>query len=99
MNTKSAEMLEISDDPTKRPYATPWQALVASLATHAESELSDEQATERRSRHGPNELAEAPPTPAWKRFLGQFKELVIWILIVAAVISGVVGDLVDTVAI
>lgn len=35
----------------------------------------------------------------WRRFLGQFQDLVIWILIVAAVISGVMGDVVDTVAI
>jgi Ca2+-transporting ATPase len=35
----------------------------------------------------------------WRRFLGQFQDLVIWILIVAAVISGVMGDVTDTVAI
>jgi hypothetical protein len=49
--------------------------------------------------HGLNELTEAPPVPAWRRLLGQFKELVIWIPIVAAVISGVVGELADAVAI
>src|SRR5581483_9403758 len=46
-----------------------------------------------------NELAEEPLIPAWKRFLRQFNELVIWILMVAAIIAGVTGEMIDTVAI
>ena len=37
--------------------------------------------------------------PIWKKLFGQFKELVIWILIVAAIISGVMGEWADAVAI
>jgi len=38
-------------------------------------------------------------TAVWKKLAGQFSDLVIWILIVAAVIAGVIGEWVDTVAI
>ena len=41
----------------------------------------------------------APPAPWWRRLGGQFKDLVIWILIAAAVISGVAGETVDAVVI
>jgi Ca2+-transporting ATPase len=61
--------------------------------------LSEAQASERLSKHGPNELAQAPPVSALKRLLRQFSDLVIWILIVAAVISGVVGEWADSLAI
>ena len=49
--------------------------------------------------HGPNQLAEEPGSPVWLRFLRQFNELMVWILIAAAIISGAVGELIDTFAI
>jgi Ca2+-transporting ATPase len=52
-----------------------------------------------RERHGFNELVEAPPVPLWRKFLSQFTDLVIWILIVAALISGLLGEWADTLAI
>ena len=51
------------------------------------------------SRFGPNELREKEKKPAWAIFLTQFKDFMILVLIAAAVISGVVGDLTDTVII
>jgi len=50
-------------------------------------------------RFGTNQLAEAPPVPAWRKLIAQFTDLVIWILIVAAVISGLMQEWADTVAI
>jgi magnesium-transporting ATPase (P-type) len=35
----------------------------------------------------------------WQIFLGQFKSLIIWILIAPGVISGVLGEVVDAIAI
>lgn len=63
------------------------------------SGLSSDEVARRREQSGWNALAEAPPVPRWKKLLGQFKELVIWILIVAAVISGAMGEWIDTAAI
>jgi Ca2+-transporting ATPase len=61
--------------------------------------LTADEAAARRARHGPNELAQAPPVAGWKRFLAQFRELVIWILIAAALISLAAGDTLDALAI
>ena len=44
-------------------------------------------------------MTESPPIPIWRRFLDQFKALVIWLLIVAAIIAGALGEWSDTLAI
>ena len=81
------------------PHALPAEEVVALLVGDRTRGLSERQVTELRDRFGPNEIAESPPVPWWLRFLSQFRELVIWILIVAAVISGLLGDWPDTFAI
>ena len=54
---------------------------------------------ERLVLDGANELRSQPPVPRWKLVLGQFESPLVWILVVAAVVSGVLGDIVDAVAI
>src|SRR4051812_36515820 len=61
--------------------------------------LSSADAAKRLAEHGPNELREAAPISPWTIFLGQFKNLIVWILIVAGVVSGVLGEVVDAIAI
>lgn len=61
--------------------------------------LSRGQVEELSSRYGRNELPQAPRTLWWRRFARQFSDLVIWILIFAAVISGIAGEWLDAVAI
>jgi P-type Ca2+ transporter type 2C len=106
-DVKSREIVLLMDDissvtfdrAVKAPHSLALNQLATALRSDIDQGISDEQAHEARSAHGPNELTETPPVPAWRRLVGQFKELVIWILIVAAVISGVVGELADAVAI
>ena len=81
------------------PHSLALDQLVKALGSNLDAGLNDEQVVQARKVHGPNELTQSPPIPAWRRFLGQFKELVIWILIVAAVISGVMGEVADSLAI
>lgn len=50
---------------------------------------------ELRSRYGANVLREAPQKSKWKIFLGQFKDVMIIILLVAAGISFAVGEHMD----
>ena len=61
--------------------------------------LSSAEAARRLAADGPNELKEGRRISAVQIFLGQFKSLIIWILIVAGVVSGVLGEGVDAVAI
>ncbi len=61
--------------------------------------LTAEEASSRHLQYGPNELREKKKKPAWLLFLSQFKDFMIIVLIAAAVISGIVGDLTDTVII
>ncbi|NOT57322.1 MAG: HAD-IC family P-type ATPase, partial [Deltaproteobacteria bacterium] len=63
------------------------------------SGLSLAEAARRLATDGPNELKEGPRISPLQIFLSQFKSLIIWLLIVAGVISGVLGDMVDTIAI
>lgn len=63
------------------------------------SGLTSAEAVELLAEHGPNRLAEPPRRPKWLRFLDQFRDTIVYILAVAAVVAGVVGDLKDTVVI
>ena len=80
-------------------HARPLADLLQQLAASDPTGLADSQLATLQAQYGPNALSEAPPEPLWKKFLAQFHELVVWILIVAAVISGVLGDLADMAAI
>lgn len=87
--------------PTATPesHALPLEDVLALFGADANHGLPTDQVLSLRAKYGLNQLAEVPPVPRWRRFLGQFTDLVIWILIVAALISGAMGDWPDTVAI
>lgn len=61
--------------------------------------LSTRESARRLAADGPNELKEATSISPLQIFLSQFKSLLIWILIVAGVVSGVLGEEVDAIAI
>ncbi|KAA8818897.1 haloacid dehalogenase [Bifidobacterium rousetti] len=49
--------------------------------------LSGDEARRRLEKFGPNELASAPPVPKWKKFLQQFQDPLVYLLLAATVIS------------
>jgi Ca2+-transporting ATPase len=61
--------------------------LIAKLGTNEQSGLSDEEAHTRLAQHGSNELAAEKLVPAWRRFLSQFQDVLVILLLVATVIS------------
>ena len=61
--------------------------------------LSTDEAQRRRERYGPNKLEERGGRPKWRILLDQFTGFLIIILIVAALISLALGDILDTVVI
>jgi Ca2+-transporting ATPase len=80
-------------------YASAADAVCVHLNVAPDQGLNDEQIGSVRQQVGRNQLREAPPTPMWRKLARQFSELVIWILIAAAVVSGALGEWVDTLAI
>jgi Ca2+-transporting ATPase len=68
-------------------HTTPAGEAAERLGVHAGEGLSSGEAARRLERDGPNRLAEARREPRWKAFLRQFKDLLIVILLIAAVVS------------
>lgn len=81
------------------PHTTSRENTLILLHTDDERGLPAAQIAARQACYGLNQLSEAPPTPLWQKLANQFKDLVIWILIVAAVISSALGEWPDAVAI
>jgi Ca2+-transporting ATPase len=61
--------------------------------------LSDAEAQARRHQVGPNEISEGKQRGPLTIFLGQFGDLMIIVLIAAAVVSGALGDITDALVI
>ena len=61
--------------------------------------LTADEATRRLAEYGRNELKEAATVSPWRIFAGQFSSLIVWILIVAGLIAGLLGETVDAIAI
>lgn len=84
----------------RSPYSVPWDEVVARLDTDVERGLTSEEAEARLVRVGPNRIAEERSTPWWTILLSQFADVLIWVLLAAAFVSGVVlGDPIDAVVI
>lgn len=73
-------------------------AALERLSTRAAG-LSREESAERRAEHGFNVLQEAPPRSPWLLLLAQFTDYMILVLIGAAGVAALVGDLVDSLVI
>ena len=61
--------------------------------------LTDQQVKSNREKYGPNELAEGKKKSTLRIFLEQFKDFLVIILIIAAIVSGALGDLESTIVI
>ena len=61
--------------------------------------LTNEEASKRLEKYGKNVLLESKPKPAWLIFLEQFKDLLVIILICAAIVSAMSGEVESTIVI
>lgn len=83
-----------------RPWhALPAQDIVDEFRTSDALGLTRDEAQRRLDRIGPNRLPEAP-SPSWlSRLASQFTQLLVVLLMAAAVVSAVIGDRLDAIAI
>ncbi|GKS59753.1 calcium-transporting P-type ATPase, PMR1-type [Nitrospira sp.] len=73
--------------------------MAARLHGDLDQGLSSDEAKHRLARGGSNELPETPPPSLVTLFLSQFSSLIVWVLIGAAVLSGLLEDWLDAAAI
>ena len=94
------------DDPTGRrdghapaagpchPHARPFEEVLAQLDVSEDGLMSDE-ARARLERAGPNQLPEGAPDPAWLRLARHFNDVLIFVLLAAALLKAILGEWVD----
>ena len=76
------------------PTALPWHSMtveevVSSLDTDVASGISEEEAARRLAEHGPNSLWSDKGATRLGLLLHQFRDVLIWVLLAAALVSGV----------
>ncbi|MCX7194312.1 MAG: HAD-IC family P-type ATPase [Proteobacteria bacterium] len=80
-------------------YMLPPEIAAATLEVDPGRGLEEGEAVARLARFGKNRLIEATPRPVWLKFLDQFRNLLVIVLLFAATLAWVVGDLKDAVVI
>ncbi len=80
----------------KRVYALPPDASLDALGSTKDG-LSSPEVEKRRQEYGLNQLDEPEPTPAWLKFIAQFQDPMVYLLLAASVISVLIGELGDSI--
>ncbi len=68
-------------------YQQPAEEVIAMLGSNATHGLTADEVQRRRVQYGLNELLSEAPIPAWRKFLAQFQDVLIGLLLIAAGIS------------
>jgi len=73
--------------PTIFPYQQKFEDVLAAFGSDAGRGLTDSEARIRLDKHGRNELAAEPAVPVWRKFLAQFQDILVGLLLIATAIS------------
>src|SRR5262245_10391701 len=73
---------------SRSEYQSDIDGVLIAFGTDARTGLSSDEARARLATYGKNELTTEKPTPGWKKFLAQFQDVLVILLLVATVISG-----------
>jgi Ca2+-transporting ATPase len=84
-------------DRSKQPWHTQTGSEVLSTLSTTGDGLSDTEAKRRRDQYGPNQLPEPGATPLWRIVLRQFANPLIYVLLFAALVSLMIGDMEDAI--
>ena len=80
-------------------YKLKAEAVTEKLNTDAVDGLTATEAVRRLEQYGPNQLEERGATSTWVLIIRQFREIMVIILIIAAVVSALLGELADVIVI
>ena len=83
----------------QEPHALSAGDVARHLRVQPDVGLAADEIDARLLRHGPNRLPETAPRSWLQRVLDPFRDFMIMVLLAAAVLSGFIGDIADTVAI
>lgn len=72
-------------------YRQSSEEIISQLNTDETQGLSSQEAAQRLEKHGPNEIQEGEQTTTLQKFIAQFKDFMIIVLMVAAVVSWLVS--------
>lgn len=73
--------------------------LISNFESNMSVGLSCDDVDSRLIKYGKNKLKEEEPIPLWKKFLEQFQDLVVLLLIASAIVSGATGEYAEFIAI
>jgi len=82
-----------------KPWAQNAADTLAALDCDPQLGLSTQEARKRISKYGPNILREVKPRSSWAVIISQFKNLIVYFLVAAALLSFILGDHVEGLAI
>jgi P-type Ca2+ transporter type 2C len=77
------------------PYQQSTSQTLKDLDVTSEHGLDVKQVRERQRKYGPNQLDEGERISPWKIFFEQFKSVLVIILIIATIVSAVLGEWID----
>lgn len=81
------------------PWKHAWQEILKELNVDEETGLTEKEVKNRRRKYGSNRLRKAESRSAWKIFIEQFRSLVVILLVAAAAVSFVFGEVIEAIAI
>lgn len=92
---RDAEGVEIPE----RPWALTAQEVAEHLGTDVAVGLAEEEVGYRRARFGRNQLTQTDPVSVWRIILNQFKSVIVGLLALATIVSLLLGDYPEAMAV
>jgi Ca2+-transporting ATPase len=96
---ESTQTVTSSTSEAFHPWAAPAEEVARAASVDLRAGLSSSDAARRMEQHGPNRLREAQGRTPLQMFLSQFADLVVWLLLAAALLSTLIGEWADAVLI
>ncbi|NIR64665.1 MAG: cation-transporting P-type ATPase, partial [candidate division Zixibacteria bacterium] len=81
------------------PWGEEYEYILEVLDVDPDEGLTEEEVKRRRKEEGYNRLRTKGKKSAWSILIEQFKNIIIWILIISAGVSVIFGEYIDAIAV